>query len=103
MIKMDKEGILSLNIKELINQPGRTLLDVRSEEEFQTFNVSGSINIPVNKIPEHLEEIKSFSKPLIIYCLSGGRSSSAVAYLEAQGVNEIYNAGAVSDVHFVSM
>ncbi|HTO17196.1 MAG TPA: rhodanese-like domain-containing protein [Edaphocola sp.] len=92
-----------MTLKELINQPGRTLLDVRSQEEFQSFHVSGSINMPVNEIPAHLDEIKSFSKPLIIYCLSGGRSSSAVAYLEAQGINEIYNAGAVSDVHLVSI
>ncbi len=92
-----------MTLKELINQPGCTLLDVRSKEEFQSFSVSGSINIPVNEIPNHLEEIKGFSRPLAVYCLSGGRSGSAVAYLQAQGLDEIYNAGGVSDVHLMKL
>lgn len=90
-------------IKELIDMPESTLLDVRSEGEFQSFSIDGSINIPVDQIPERIDEIKAMSQPIVVYCLSGGRSSSALQYLKQNGINEVYNAGGVADVRMMTL
>jgi phage shock protein E len=42
--------------------------------EFTGGNVSGSINITLNEVPERIEEFKSMSKPLVLCRLSEGRS-----------------------------
>lgn len=85
-------------MNEIINNPNATIVDVRSEGEFAGGHVEGSINIPLNTVPERVEEFKSMSKPLVVCCLSGGRSGQAVEFLKAHGVEEIYNGGGWSQV-----
>jgi len=82
-----------MNMNELINNPSATIVDVRSEGEFAGGNVTGSINIPLNEVPHRIEEFKSMSKPLVLCCLSGGRSGQATQYLAQQGVEDVYNGG----------
>lgn len=85
-------------MNEIINHPNATIVDVRTEGEFASGNVEGSINIPLDQVPHRVEEFKSMSKPLVVCCLSGGRSGQAVQFLKAQGVDEIYNGGGWSQV-----
>ncbi|NVK27641.1 MAG: rhodanese-like domain-containing protein [Flavobacteriia bacterium] len=85
-------------MNEIINNPSATIVDVRTPGEFASGNVQGSINIPLNEVPERVEEFKQMSKPLVVCCLSGGRSGQAVQYLKAQGVEDIYNGGGWSQV-----
>jgi rhodanese-related sulfurtransferase len=40
-------------------------------------NVVDSINIPLNEIPERVEELKKLNAPLILCCASGNRSGQA--------------------------
>ncbi|TRX66517.1 rhodanese-like domain-containing protein [Carboxylicivirga sp. M1479] len=69
------------------------VIDVRTIEEFQMGNVPGSINIPLDTIPNRLAEIKEIGKPLIVCCASGARSNSACGYLYQNGVTELYDGG----------
>ena len=41
-----------------MNNYKKTIIDVRSPEEFKNGNVAGSINIPLNEIQQRIEEIK---------------------------------------------
>ncbi len=70
-----------------------TIIDVRTPEEFNMGNVSGSINIPLDTIPHRLEEIKNFKTPLVLCCASGGRSFAACQYLSQQGLTDLYDGG----------
>lgn len=70
----------------------KTLIDVRSIEEFETGAVERSINIPLNQIQDKLEEIKQMPQPIALCCLSGGRSGMATDFLSNEGV-ECFNAG----------
>ena len=81
-----------MNIQELINDSQTTIVDVRTEEEFSEGNVKGSINIPLHEVVDRVEELKKI-QPLVLCCLSGGRSGQATAFLQAQGCNEVYNGG----------
>ncbi|MBK9282850.1 MAG: rhodanese-like domain-containing protein [Sphingobacteriaceae bacterium] len=63
----------------------KTIIDVRSEAEFQGGHANGSINIPVQKIPQNLEQIKAM-KNIVLCCASGGRSAQAAMYLKQNGI-----------------
>jgi rhodanese-related sulfurtransferase len=76
-----------------------TIVDVRSREEFQSGHVAGSINIPLQEVPTKVEEFKNMTKPLVLCCLSGGRSGQATGYLQQQGVEEVYNGGGWMEVN----
>jgi len=76
-----------------------TIVDVRSREEFQSGHVAGSINIPLQEVPTKIEEFKNMQKPLVLCCLSGGRSGQATGYLQQQGVLDVYNGGGWMEVN----
>ena len=79
-------------MQNLINDKDTTIVDVRTEEEFVSGNVAGSINIPLDQVIEKAEELKSM-QPIVVCCLSGGRSGQAAAFLQSLGCEEVYNGG----------
>ncbi|MFT5953160.1 MAG: phage shock protein E [Bacteroidia bacterium] len=87
-----------MTIQELIQQ-GAKIIDVRTPEEFMGGNVPSSINIPLNEVPERLADFEEMDGPLILCCLSGGRSGQATGFLQAQGI-ECYNGGGWMDVNY---
>ena len=52
----------------------KTIVDVRTPEEFSGGNVNGSINIPLQEIQKRLDEIKALRQPIILCCASGNRN-----------------------------
>lgn len=75
------------------------IIDVRMPFEFQSGNVKGSINIPLDEIDERLGEIEKMDQPLVLICRSGNRSGMAANYLKSKGV-DCYNGGAWTTVNF---
>ncbi len=69
----------------------RTIIDVRTPQEFMGGNIAGSINIPLQEIPERMDEIKDMDHP-ILCCASGNRSGQAVQFLKGNGI-ECENGG----------
>lgn len=74
-----------------------TIIDVRSAEEFKSGHAEHSVNIPLQKIEEKLNDIKTFAQPIILCCASGARSGQATAFLKKEGVN-CSNGGSWMDV-----
>jgi len=73
---------------EQIFQTGKgTVVDVRTQAEFMGGHVADSRLVPVNEIPARLAEIKALPAPIIVCCASGGRSSQAARFLQANGVD----------------
>ena len=56
------------------------LIDVRTPLEFNSGNVKGSINIPMNEVPKRLDEIRNL-EPMIVFCKSGVRSQKVLEFL----------------------
>ena len=81
-----------MDIQKLINDSQTTIVDVRTEEEFSEGNVNGSINIPLHEVVDRIEELTQM-QPLVLCCLSGGRSGQATDFLQAQGCDQVYNGG----------
>jgi rhodanese-related sulfurtransferase len=72
-----------------------TLLDVRSKMEYDGEHIHGAINMPLDILETKLQEIQELPKPLIVYCMSGGRSSIATNLLQQNGITETYNGGGI--------
>jgi phage shock protein E len=85
------------NWVELVKAHEATVVDVRTPGEFMGGHVAGSINIPLQEIPDRLEEIKNM-KNIILCCASGNRSGQATAYLRQHGI-ECENGGSWMDVN----
>lgn len=83
----------------LNNEQSVTVIDVRTPEEFNGGHVMGSFNIPLQQIRSKLQEIKSMNPPIILCCASGNRSSQAVGYLSALGI-ECTNGGSWLEVQY---
>ncbi len=67
------------------------LLDVRTEEEFAKEYIEGALlaNWNGNDFQRRIDAIDK-NVPVFVYCLSGGRSSSAAAAMRKQGFKEVY-------------
>ncbi|MDM8520330.1 FAD-dependent oxidoreductase [Anaerolineales bacterium HSG6] len=64
------------------NTSSGTLLDVRTQNEHDTWHIPGSVHIPLRELRGRLDELNDLPSPLYIYCLSGFRSYLAyrIAY-----------------------
>lgn len=75
------------------------VIDVRSDEEFKTGHLPKALHIPHTTILEGngFADLDK-SKPVVLYCRSGGRAQRAKDYLEAQGFTDVKNMGGISDL-----
>ena len=76
-----------------MNFKDAVIIDVRTQGEFSMGNVNGSINIPLDTIPNRLDEIRNMGKPIVVCCASGGRSNAACQWLNAQGLTDVFDGG----------
>lgn len=61
------------------------LIDVREPHEREICHIGGLL-VPLGTIPQKIEDLAEYKdKEVIVYCRTGGRSSSAVAFLKAHG------------------
>lgn len=69
------------------------LVDVRSAKEYSAGHIDDAINIDISNKEKFKNEVGKLdkSKPIYIYCYSGGRSNRASKLLEAEGFTEIYD------------
>ena len=60
-----------------------SLIDVRGEDEWRRDAIPGSVNIPLEHLRERLAKIPE--GPVVVYCRTGERSSTAASLLEQTG------------------
>src|ERR1035441_10681438 len=67
--------------REWLNK-GATVIDVRSEAEFQEKHLPGTINIPLDRLSDEIARVApNKEQPLLLHCLSGARSGAGEATL----------------------
>ncbi len=82
--------------RELMEKHDAVLIDVRNPPEYAAGSVPGAKNIPVNAIPEVAHEHDK-DKHMIVFCLSGARSSMAKMILNSLGFQNVSNVGSVQN------
>ncbi len=72
--------------------PNAQLIDVRTPGEYEGGHLKNAVNININgdDFEGQLAKLDK-TKPVMVYCLSGGRSSSAANKMAAMGFTEVYN------------
>jgi phage shock protein E len=73
---------------------GAIVIDVRSEGEFQERHLPGAINIPLGQLREEIvRRAPDKEQPLLLHCLSGGRSGLGKGMLRRMGYRNVFNLG----------
>jgi len=67
------------------------LLDVRDELEYHTYNIGGE-NIPLGKLPSHLDDLDwDKDEEIIVICKMGLRSKTGKHILQQSGYQNVKN------------
>lgn len=91
-----RSGKTDINQAIANREPDSIVIDVREPKEYAAGHIPGSINIPGARINTVDEVIPEMDTPLYIYCLSGARSSRAVASLQGMGYSNVKNIGGIN-------
>jgi phage shock protein E len=83
----------------MIDSGERTVIDVRTPDEFEAGHVAGALNIDVNSA-DFSDQIAGLDvdQPYLVYCRSGNRSAAAAAQMEEAGIKDIADAGGLADL-----
>jgi len=89
--EMDYGDITIEQAKSLIeSKPSLIILDVRTQEEYDSGHIERAILIPIDELGNRLDEL-SKNDELLVYCRTGNRSSNAVNILQANGFTKIFH------------
>lgn len=69
---------------------GAQPLDVREPDELERGAIAGAVAVPLGDLPEHVGSLPQ-GRPLLVYCASGLRSTTAASVLERAGVGPVVN------------
>ena len=78
----------------LAGQNPPLLVDVREPVEANIAQIAGSLLIPMNSLPQRLQEIP-MDRAVALYCHSGMRSAYAAEWLARQGYDALSLAGGI--------
>ncbi|SES63191.1 Rhodanese-related sulfurtransferase [Salinibacillus kushneri] len=73
-------------VEESLERNKYTIIDVREQEEVQQGMIKGARHIPLQQIPESLDQLEK-NEEYVLVCRSGRRSYNASQYLQEQGYN----------------
>jgi len=75
---------------QLINRKDAAIVDVREPGEFKAGHIPNARNIPVGQIKERSKDLEKLkSRPVLLVCQSGSRSTQVSAGLQKEGFGEL--------------
>ena len=90
-------GMLTVGVVEatqLSNRENAVFLDIREDKEYRGGHIPEAIHIPLSQLSARVSELGKYNdRPVIAYCRSGKRSSSAGGVLKKNGFESVYNLG----------
>jgi hydroxyacylglutathione hydrolase len=69
---------------------GVTLVDLRGENEWRAGHIDGARHIPLGHLIDRLDELPR-TRPIVVHCAAGNRSSIGASLLGARGVSPVVN------------
>ncbi len=88
LMRITEQASAPMVAEELEGDDAPLLLDVRSQQEWETKHIAGSVNIPLNRLPERIAEIPQ-GRRIAVHCAGGYRSSIASSILVRHGVGNL--------------
>ena len=96
---MTAAGVPSIGVDELARRlasdpdQAPVVLDVREDWERQLAAVDFSVNMPMNGIPDRLDELQELQgeRDLVVMCHSGHRSQMIAKFLTQSGIRRVLN------------
>ncbi len=84
---------------ELAAEPGTTVIDVRTPDEYDAGHLAGALNVDVNAdtFDDRVSELDR-EVSYVLYCRTGARSAEAAARMAELGFTGIADAGAFEDL-----
>ena len=84
--------ISAKEFKEKLGDENIQLIDVRTAEEFNAGKIGNASNIDFygDNFQNELEKLDK-SKPVMVYCASGGRSGKTANMMKSMGFKEVYD------------
>jgi phage shock protein E len=71
---------------------GAVVIDVRTDDEYNSGHVPGARHLPLNELPGRLDEIESLrDRDVYLICAVGGRSARATKLLAQEGFSRPIN------------
>lgn len=83
-MKIDSKGLIKL-----LKEDKAVLIDIRFKEEREAWSVSPSLSIPLNELPQRLNEIDK-TKIVVTACPHKDRAIIAMVYLRSKGIAAKY-------------
>lgn len=84
-------GLTVQEVKEKLDRGGDVIvLDVREDWERDIAHLEGALPIPVNEIPNRLQELDP-TKEIVVYCHTGQRSDTVAKFLIREGFTQAVN------------
>ncbi|QIX26819.1 thioredoxin [Nocardioides sp. JQ2195] len=83
-----ENGEVGLDDFAAAHSQGAFVLDVRESDEFTAGHVPGATHIPMNDVPQRLDEVPT-DREVYVICQSGGRSRAVVGLLRQRGITAL--------------
>lgn len=61
-----------------VNREKAVIVDLRDAKEFREGHISGSRNIPLSSLKNHLDELREIKQPIVMVCKMGQTAGGAV-------------------------
>jgi hydroxyacylglutathione hydrolase len=87
----DLSSIPVMPAEDIGTAPDATIIDVRSEVEWNEGHIPGARHFPLTQLSSRAEELREL-QPIVVHCQGGARSSIAVSVLRAFGIHDVTNA-----------
>jgi hydroxyacylglutathione hydrolase len=82
--------VTAAQAKALWEKGEATILDVRGADEYRAGHIPGALNIHAGRVMNHLNRIPK-DRPVVVHCLGGDRSSTAISALMGAGFSNLIN------------
>jgi rhodanese-related sulfurtransferase len=86
------KGISITDATLLINREDALVIDVRETQEWSSGHIPNARHIALGQLDKRVSELEKYkTRPLIVCCASGNRSSTACGTLKKAGFERVFN------------
>ena len=91
-VDIDVNTAYQIIVTERNSHPNLVILDVRAFSEFEAGHIPQAILIPVEELPQRIDELSQYkNEEIIVYCRRGGRSNSASLTLDENNFSTVFD------------